>query len=549
MPSPLSNFRDNNTGSLRIALFYARRDRIISAAWLAGLMALIAAVSFELHSIYGDPATLHAMLPMLQNPAMLAMVGPVFDANNYTSATMVAGMMLLMTVTAVALMNIFFIVRYTRADEEQERAEIIRALPVGRLAPLNAALLAAFVLNILVVLANWVGILMVNVPGMNATGAFLYGAACGAVGMVFAGVAAVCSQLASTSRGALAYSSIVVGLMYLLRAAGDVLRVDYNWGETLSLLSPLGLSLRVEAFGANNFWPLPWLLATAAVLVVVAYFLNARRDLGAGIVPQKPGPAHAGFLLRSNIGLSFSLMRNTLIGWAIGAMLLGASYGSIMNQITAFIETSPFFAAALTNDLGYTMAESFASMILVVLAGMLAAVPIMVVLRTRREEEEGRAEIILSTPVSRIKFLSGYGIIAFKSSVVMLLLSALGLWAAAVAVMTSDPISAEFVFKGILIYLPAVWIHLAVAMLLIAALPRYASAISWTYLGVSFFLGYFGQLFPQIPTWLMNMSTFGLIPNITQAEIPWVTLGVMTAIAFAMMAVSLLLYRERDLSS
>jgi len=549
MPNPLTNFRGNNTGSLRIALFYGRRDRIISLAWLIGLMSLIAAVSFEMHSIYGDPATLHAMLPMLQNPAMLAMVGPVFDPNNYTSATMIAGMMLLMTATAVAFMNIFFIVRYTRADEEQERAEIIRALPVGRLAPLNAALLAAFVLNIFVVLANWAGILMVNVPGMNSTGAFLYGAAIGAVGMVFAGVAAICSQLASTSRGALAYSSIVVGLMYLLRAAGDVLRVDHSWGESLSLASPLGLSLRVEAFGANNFWPLPWLLLTAVVLVAIAYFLNARRDLGAGIVPQKPGPAHAGIFLRSNLGLSFALLRNTLIGWAIGAVLLGASYGSIMNQITAFIQTSPFFTAALTNDLGYTMAESFASMILVVLAGMLAAVPIMVVLRARREEEEGRAEIVLSTPTSRTKFFSGYASIAFVSSIVMLLLSALGLWGAAVAVMTSDPISAQFVFKGILIYLPAVWIHLAVAMLLIAVLPRFAGAISWVYLGMSFFLGYFGQLFPQIPTWLQNMSTFGLIPNITQAAVPWDTLGIMTAIAFATMVLSFVLYRKRDLSS
>ncbi|MCL2680238.1 MAG: ABC transporter permease [Coriobacteriia bacterium] len=549
MPNPLVNFRDNNTRSLRLARFYGRRDRVVTLSWMIVLLIFATAVPWAIQDVYGSHDSVQAMVPMLQNPAMVAMCGPVFDAHSYTVGAMIAGMMLLMTATAVAFMNIFFVVRYTRADEEQERAEVIRSLPVGRLAPLNAALIGAVVINILVVLVNWAGIVAMNIPGMDSKGALLYGAACGAVGMVFAGVAAICSQLASTSRGALAYSSGIVGLMYLVRAAGDVLRVDHSWGETLSILSPLGLSLRVEAFVSDQWWPLPWLLLTALVLVAIAYFLNARRDLGAGLIPQRPGPAHASPLLRSDFGLAFNLLRNTLIGWVYVALVLGASYGSIMNYIADFVKTTPFLADALTNKYGYTMTESFASLIMVVMAAMLAVVPVMIILKAWREEEAGRAELVLATAVSRRGFLGSYALIALVCSVLMPVLSAFGLWAAAAIVMT-DPISLQFMFKGVLIYLPAIWLHLGLTVLLVALWPRLASAISWTYLGISFFLGYFGQIFrDHIPRWVDYLSPFGLIPNITQAEIPWVRLAVLTAVAFAMILAAFVLYPRRDLNS
>jgi len=550
MPNPLANFGKNNTRSLRLTRFYLRRDRMASLAWMLVLLAFATLVPWALQDVYGSHDTLQAMIPMLKNPAMVAMVGPVFDTANYNVGTMTAGMMLLMTATAVAFMNIFFVVRYTRADEEQERSEVIRSLPVGRLAPLNAALIGALILNILVVLVNWGGIVAMNIPSMDSKGALMYGLACGFVGMVFAGVAAICSQLASTSRGALAYSSAVVGFMYLLRAAGDILMEQHSWAKVLSYISPLGLSLRVEAFVNNSWWPLPWMALTTVGLIAIAYVLNARRDLGAGIIAQRPGPAHAGPGLRSHFGLALNLLRNTLIGWVYLALVLGASYGSIMNYIADFVKTTPFLQAALTNDLGYTATESFASIVMVVLAGMLAIVPVMVMLKAWREEEEGRTELILATATSRISYFGSYFSIALICSIVMPALGVLGLWGAAYLVM-SHPLSLSFVLKGIMIYLPAIWIFLGLAALLIAVRPRIASAVSWIYLGLSFFIAYFGEMFLKGSDyeWISKISAFGLVPNITQAAIPWATLAAMTGVAIALSVVAFILYPRRDLSN
>jgi len=540
----------NSKGSLRLAVFFLRRDWLYSLAWLTGLLIFATAVPMAIHSIYGaDSQTLQAMVPMLQNPAMIALVGPVFDPHNYTVGSLIAGEMLLFAVLAVAFMNIMFVVRYTRADEEAERVEVIRSLPVGRLSTLNAALISAFVINLFVVAITWAGLVIINIPTVTVKGSFLYAAACGVVGMVFAGIAAVCAQLASTSRSALAYSGGILGVLYLLRAAGDLLMAQGDsWAKILSYVSPLGLVLRVEAYVSNQFWPLPYLLVQIVVLIGIAYFLNSHRDLGAGLIPAKPGPAHAGPMLASNLGLALRLLRNTLIAWIYMAIVLGASYGSIMNYIADFIKTNPFFQAALQTAQGYSTTEAFASLIMVVLAAITAAGPIVIVFKAWREEEAGRTELVLATSVSRRSYLAAYGIIALVLATILPLLAATGLWGASALVM-NDPISAGFFFKSMAVYLPAIWLFVGAALLLVAMYPRVASGAIWGYFAFSFFMGYFGELFPKIPHWIPKLSPFGLVPNITKDAIHWPTLAIMTVIAVAMIVVAFVIYRERDLQN
>ena len=549
MHNLLAKVKNSSAGSLRLTLFLARRDWLKSLSWLAGLFFFATAVPWAIQDIYGaDGTTLQAMVPMLQNPAMIAMLGPVFDAENYTVGAMLAGEMLLFAVLAVCLMNILFVVRYTRADEEAERAEVIRSLPVGRLAPLNAALIGALILNILVTLLTWGGLVAMNIPTVGATGAFLYAAACGITGMVFAAIAAICSQLASTSRAAIAYSGAVLGILYLVRGAGDLLAAQgHNWGETLSRLSALGLCLRVEAFVSDYFWPLPYLAVQAIVLMAVAYYLNSHRDLGAGIIPPKPGPAHASPLLTSNTGLAWRLLRNTFIGWMYVAVVLGASYGSIMNYIADFVQSSPFFEQALQGAQGYSVTEAFASLIMVVLAAMTAAAPIMLALKAWKEEGENRTELVLATAVSRRSYLLSYAGIAFAGSIIVPALATLGMWGASALVMT-NPIAAGFFFEAMVVFLPAIWVFLGLVLLLIAVAPRLAAAVTWIYFTFSFFMAYFGELFTgMIPDWMLSLSVFHLSPNITKDPINWTTLGIVTAIAFAMMIAGIVLYGKRDL--
>jgi len=180
---------------------------------------------------------------------------------------------------------------------------------------------------------------------------------------------------------------------------------------------------------------------------------------------------------------------------------------------------------------------------------MTAAGPIMIALKMWREEEVGRTELIFATAVSRRRYLATYGGIALIFATILPLLAAAGLWGASAIVMKSDPISASFFFKAMAVYLPAIWLFVGATLFLIAVYPRIASGAIWVYFAFSFFMGYFGELFPKIPKWLPKLSPFGLTPNITKDAISWPTLAIMTGIAVALIVAAFMLYRRRDLSN
>src|SRR5690606_3253473 len=107
-------------------------------------------------------------------------------------------------------------------------------------------------------------------------------------GLVFTGVAAVTAQLAEYSRTANTLAGATLGVLFLIRAAGDT--SDMEW---LSWLSPLGWVHRVRAFAGEEWAVLALPLAATAVLCAVAYTLLPRRDVGMSLIPGRPGPSAA----------------------------------------------------------------------------------------------------------------------------------------------------------------------------------------------------------------------------------------------------------------
>ena len=78
--------------------------------------------------------------------------------NYETIGSLFAHEMLLFTAIAVAIMNILLVGRSTRADEEDGRVELIRSLPVGRLAYLNGAMIVVVLTNVLLAVLIGAGI-------------------------------------------------------------------------------------------------------------------------------------------------------------------------------------------------------------------------------------------------------------------------------------------------------------------------------------------------------------------------------------------------------
>ena len=117
--------------------------------------------------------------------------------------------------------------------------------------------------------------------------------------------------------------SAVVGIMYLLRMIGDL------GSGTLTWASPVGWGQEMQPWGANRWWPLLFSLVLTVVLLGVALAIEARRDVGAGLLVARSGPAGAPARFASPLGLALHLQRNVIIGWTLTVVLAALMFGSV----------------------------------------------------------------------------------------------------------------------------------------------------------------------------------------------------------------------------
>ena len=252
-----------------------------------------------------------------ENPALRFLLGRL---NGTSVGAFLAARWGVWGAAAAVLLTIFIVVRHTRADEEAGRLELVGSAAVGRQAPLIAALLAAVIANVAIALLTclWLTALKLGLAGSAALALSI-----GGCGLVFAGVAAVGAQLATTARGARGIAIAALGAAFVLRAVGDTGSAGLSW---LSWASPLGWVESTRAFGSSGerWWVLALLLAAAAFLVAVAFALAAGRDHGAGLLPPGRGgrPPPASCAARSP---AWRLQWGPLAAWVAGCVLAFAA--------------------------------------------------------------------------------------------------------------------------------------------------------------------------------------------------------------------------------
>ncbi|KKI90113.1 ABC transporter permease [Bacillus sp. SA1-12] len=523
----------------RMIRFILRRDRIRLPVWLIALSFITILTASSFTGLYKTEQERQAIAETMRNPAMTAMVGPGYGLDDYTAGPMMAHQMLLFTAIVVAIMNILLVTRHTRADEEEGRIELIRSLPVGKLSNASASVIVMFTINTILAFIVGLGLYSLQIESMDLNGSILYGSALGATGIFFTAVTVLFAQLSENARGTIGLSFILLVTAYLLRAVGDVSN------EILSWFSPFGWILGTEVYVNNIWWPIILTVGVSLVLVAVALYLNTIRDLESGFLPSKPGRKHATRFLKSPIGLAFKLQRTGIIAWAIGMFVLGASYGSVFGDLEAFFSNSEMMTNLLKPGEGLSLTEQFLSMLMSVLSMMCTIPALMFILKLKSEEKANRTEHLLSRAVSRTRVMGSYLFLSMICGFVMLFLALIGLWSAASSVM-DDPISFQVMFEAAMVYLPAIWIMLGLAVLLIGLFPQ-LTGITWLYLGYSFLVVYLGRLL-QLPEWMGNLSPFGQIPQLPVEEINSITLSMLICLSAILIVIGFFGYRKRDIS-
>jgi ABC-2 type transport system permease protein len=492
-----------------------RRDRVTLSMWILGTALLALFAASAVGSTYDDEAERVGILRLaVDNPAILLLRGlphgtslPAFVFFQiFTWLALLAG-----------LMSSFLAVRHTRAEEESGRAELVAATPAARTAPTIAAIAHGLLAN-LVMGASVAAALVAG--GMPVAGSLVTGGAVAAVGVAFLAVGLLAAQFARTSRGANTLGVGAVCLAFLLRGLGDALGTPSADGAAMvsawpSWLSPVGWGQHVFAYTDDDPRPLLLCLALATACTSAVLALQAGRDSGASLLPARAGRAGARPWLRSAFALGWRLHWPTLVAWCAGGAAFGLFAGGLSGVVVRAAKTDPDLAANLR-----TIVPSGGSVTQVLIAAMFALVGVIAagsatqaVIRLRQEEAHGTAELLLSTPLGRVRWLGGCLALG-ALSIALVLASGAAASSVAVLAASDDPQHAADSLAAAAAQLPAALVYLAVLALLFVLLPSAVSAVGWALLGAGVFLGVFGGLL-GVPQWARDLSPFTHTPVVS----------------------------------
>ncbi|MEV4109212.1 ABC transporter permease [Nonomuraea sp. NPDC049695] len=518
------------TGTLELIRLILRRDRVLLPVWMAISALLPASIASSTTALYTDQAARDAFAAAsMSNPAQLATRGHIYDASvgGLTAWTLGSSGALI-----GGLISILLVTRHTRVEEETGRRELLSSGVIGRHAPLSAALAVVLAANLLLGLLS-VPALVGN--GLPASSSVLFGLSTAAGGWAFAAVAAVTAQLTASSGTARGMAIAVGGLLFAMRSLADTGGIGW-----LAWLTPFGWVRLTKPFAGDQWWVLGLAALFVAALAAAAFALSTRRDVAGGLVPARQGPATGG--PRGAFGLAGRLHRGTLAGFAVGFGLLGALLGVSARGLDAQLDTPQFQELAATvGGAGARISDVFFTFMMYVLSQLVTGAALMSALRARGEEAAGRAELLLSTPVGRLRWALSH--LAFAIVGPALLLGVLG--AAAGLAYGGD---VARVAGATLAYLPAVWTVVGIATLLFGMLPRLAAAASWTVLGLFLVVDLLAE-FKLATGSLLDLSPYVHVPAMLlgSASSPVAPLLGLTAVAVTLGAVGLACLRRRDL--
>lgn len=529
-------------GTGALLRFMLRRDRIRFPAWVLGLTLMLAYYANALGTIL-DEAALQSFTALAMNPVMALIGGPGYGFDDITVGRIIVGIYGVYLMIGAGLMSIMTVSRHTRVEEQTGRAELVRANVVGRHAQLAAALILACVMNVLLTLLMALSFHFSPVEADSFSASLLFAASIGAIGLVFAGVSAVTVQLSAFSRAASGIAGAVLGVSFVVRGLGDMSALqggDLGW---LSWLSPFGWSQQTAPLTLDRWWPLAISLAATLLLIATGFALQSRRDLAAGILPDRLGSAVAPSWLRSSLSLAFRLQRSTLFWWSFTMLLGGLTFGAFAQPMTENAAGLPAEIQAVFGGVEGVV-DGYLGFMGIFFAIMAAVFAILSVQALRGEEQGVRTEPVLAAAISRTGWLLSWVTVTALATLWLLALAGLGV-GFGIALSTGNWELFGEVLLGHVAHTVAVWALLGLAVALYGLAPRLIG-LTWAVFGWGTALSLFGDMM-QLDDTVLDTSVFRHVGQYPAQDISWPAVGILTLVAVVLVGIGAGGFRRRDL--
>ncbi len=428
--------------------------------------------------------------------------------------------------------------RAFRGDEDTGRQELVLAGVVTRRGAYVAVVVSLAAGAAILWAGTFAGLAGARLP---AGGAAYLALVTVSPALVFAGVGALASQLASSRRLALELGTAVLALSFLLRVVADIGGVG-----ALRWLTPLGWTEELRPFAGPR--PLVLLLPVVATvgLLAAARTISGRRDVGSGLLraADTAEPRLRG--LSSPTAYALRAERGALAAWLAGTTLFALVVGVLSTSFTPKTissniqhEIGKLGGASIVTPSG---ALGFYFLFFVLVISLFACSQVAA---ARREEADQQLETLLTLPVGRTSWLGGRLLLAAAAAAVLALVAGATAWAGAAAQSAGVPLPR--MLEAGANCLPAAILFLGLGVLAYALWPRAGAGLAYGLVVVAFVWSLLGALVGA-PRWLLDSTPFqhvGLVPAEpfrTTAALAMVAIGIGGCIG------ALAAFRRRDLA-
>jgi ABC-2 type transport system permease protein len=396
-----------------------REGRGAIVGWGVGMGLLLLAVQATVGSVMAAPGAKQALASMTQSFRWAADPVAVTTVGGY--ATWKLGF----TVLMMAIWPLIASARVLRGAEERGSMDVLLSVPRGRLRVALESVAAVWTsLLVMALLASLIGYL----GGLSAHAAYslvdalLYGLNLALICGVFGSLALAIGQFTERARTA---AGATGGLLFAFIVL-DMLHRTIPGTAWLSALSPVyyyNLSKPlVPSFGSDP-WAMLLLVAISAALTGVAVALFVGRDVGSSVRllrrtggrprngVRPPAQLRDGWSLRSLYARGLATIVAPTLWWTLGIAGFAAftivATEQLAVQLQTLIADSPQLRLVLTAFGGGATRVNEA-----LLGALFAFLPLLIMVfavtqasRWAADEEEGRQDLILSTPRARHRVL------------------------------------------------------------------------------------------------------------------------------------------------
>jgi ABC-2 type transport system permease protein len=363
------------------------------------------------------------------------------------------------TILVMALWPLLVGSRMLRGEEERGSLDALLSLPRTRMQVALQKLAAMW--TALLAMGLIIGLLTFGAGtrvegGINLGDGLLFGLNLALICGVFGSIALLISQFTQERRTA----SGATGALLVLFIVMDMVHRVFPEMEWLSRLSPVyyyNLSKPLVPSYGTNVGALLVLVTLSVILSAAALALFVRRDIGAtvklpgwlqlperAVQPEQALPVNA-WSLRSIYARSLAKIAVPTFWWTVGLGLFAAFMILVtkqtVNQLQALLESSSYLKNLITKVGGAEvgMSASILSAVYVILPLLLMTFAVTQANRWSADEEEGRQELVLSTPQSRLKVLLGqFGAVATSTVIIAVVTLAVAVLSASAAGLDLD---------------------------------------------------------------------------------------------------------------